>query len=71
MTGNGGGAGIEPIVYVLEKCGNDCWERPLNAEEGEDYQSIDCGGSSLEGEVLTVSTQPKHRNLGQLASFIA
>lgn len=23
------------------------------------YQSIDCGGSSFDGEVLTVSTQPR------------
>lgn len=25
---------------------------------GRTYQSIDCGGSSFEGPVLTVSTQP-------------
>jgi len=28
---------------------------------GGTYQSIDCGGSSFEGEVLTVSTQPGGR----------
>lgn len=30
------------------------------------YQSIDCGGSSLEWEVLTVSTQPGHSSRSQL-----
>ena len=37
----------------------------MEEAEKEKYQSIDCGGSSLEGEVLTVSTQPKRRNLRQ------
>lgn len=31
----------------------------------ERYQSIDCGGSSLEWEVLTVSTQPEHGSRSQ------
>lgn len=29
------------------------------------YQSIDCGGSSLEWEVLTVSTQPRRSSRSQ------
>ena len=33
------------------------------AGEG-DYQSMDCGGSSFELEVLTVSTQPVERKAG-------
>ncbi len=33
---------------------------------GGSYQSIDCGGSSFEGEVLTVSTQPGGGEIDQL-----
>ena len=31
----------------------------IEIDKGGAYQSIDWGGSSFEGEVLTVSTQPR------------
>lgn len=40
-------------------------------KEGKWYQSIDWGGSSLEGEVLTVSTQPMWGGLVSLHSICA
>lgn len=47
-----GGAGVEPVEEGVSAGGGEGGGR----EDG--YQSIDWGGSSLEGEVLTVSTQP-------------
>ncbi len=50
MAGYGGGAGVEP--------GFVSWRREVEGDGIILYQSMDWGGSSLEGEVLTVSTQP-------------
>lgn len=60
MTGNGGSAGVEPSTYELNKGQKDHGAEGVGcgARKRSMYQSIDWGGSSLEGEVLTVSTQP-------------
>jgi len=51
VAGYGGGARVEPGGEGLVG-----WK----GGGGGRYQSIDWGGSSFEGEVLTVSTQPVH-----------
>jgi len=60
VAGYGGGAGVEPMMCQRGGFGRVRWLRGgWRSERGRGrYQSIDCGGSSFEGEVLTVSTQP-------------
>ena len=60
VAGYGGGAGVEPMMCQRCRFGRVRWLRGgLRGERGRGmYQSIDCGGSSFEGDVLTVSTQP-------------
>ena len=69
VASDGCSSGVEPSKYVSRN-GQRIVERIIGrrmqgTEDGGMYQSIDCGGSSLEGEVLTVSTQPKRREPGQ------
>ncbi len=55
---------VEPGRHVSRYVGGSVGRiAGMGAEEWETYQSMDCGGSSLEGEVLTVSTQPKRKDL--------
>ena len=69
MAGDSCGAGIEPVESVLKKAermvGRSVGCIAQGVEEERMYQSIDCGGSSLDGEVLTVSTQPKRKYFSQ------
>ena len=52
MTGDGSSASVEPGENQI--CSSWTNAKAMTVP----YQSIDCGGSSFECEVLTVSTQP-------------
>ena len=71
VTGHGCGASVEPIRQVSGEVERILWEESgeQGAEERGNYQSMDCGGSSFEGEVLTVSTQPNCRDLVRFLAY--
>lgn len=62
MSCYGGGSGVEPIFEENRRILLALLRNWLGWEK---YQSIDCGGSSLEWEVLTVSTQPERGSRNQ------
>ena len=62
VTSNRSGAGVEPMIESVFEVWIKGWSNgngSVLGPESETYQSMDWGGSSFEGEVLTVSTQPR------------
>lgn len=54
VTGNGSGADVVPAIITVR------WGRSIEMNRDQSYQSASWGGSSLELEVLTVSTHPNN-----------
>lgn len=71
MPRYGRSARVEPMSWKRAKLMSVMLGKDKIWNEGKWYQSIDWGGSSLEGEVLTVSTQPMRGSLVSIHSICA